>query len=127
MFSGNFDGGWRTKTFTMSGRRFSMRLAPLTTQPQFSPDGRRLLFTKPGSAVSTENGFIWNRFPSLVTVDAKGQRRRRLSIRGGDGTWAPDGRHIAYVKPSGRLGVEIETTDNDGIWRAWLDGSHRNV
>ena len=83
---------------------------------QFSPDGRTLLYAYQYSLDPYARG-------RLFTVRVDGRGGRRLPLRGVDGTWAPDGRHIAYVRAVGDPSSWI--TGRRGVWRARLDGTRR--
>ena len=56
------------------------------TAPIFSPDGKRIVFTR-----ST------NCCVGLWLMNADGSRQRRLAAYGSDPAWSPDSRRIAYV------------------------------
>ncbi len=74
--------------------------------PQFSPDGRRLMY--PGGDVG-----------GLFVAGAKGGRVRKLPVKGFQPAWAPDGRRITFVKAPTNFFTE------GNIWRARLDGRGR--
>lgn len=70
--------------------------------PQISPDGSRVLFTK--KIINDKNKYITN----LITVDLEGELRQWTSGEGGAGSgrWSPDGSQIAFV--SGREGKKSQ-------------------
>lgn len=70
--------------------------------PQISPDGSRVLFTK--KIINDKNKYITN----LCTVDLEGELRQWTSGEGGAGSgrWSPDGSQIAFV--SGREGKKSQ-------------------
>src|SRR5207248_1205688 len=66
------------------------------TAPRFSPDGRRIVFTRSPKQDTHE---LW-----VMTADGSGQRR--LAARGTAPSWSPDSRRIAYVTTEARLVIE---------------------
>lgn len=94
-FTSNQDGGARHLFITTAGGLTDLTGAtsPATeTQPQFSPDGRQIAFTRsdPGHLPNAEIFVIWadGTHRSALTATAAGN---------GDPTWSPDGREIAFV------------------------------
>ena len=83
----------------------------LATDPQLSPDGRRVIYVRAYSDVFTDR-----RYSNLWIIDADGGQNRPLTTgHRGDGSprWSPDGTRVAYV------------SDQDGapqIYVRWLDG-----
>jgi acylaminoacyl-peptidase len=83
----------------------------LATDPQLSPDGRRVVYVRAYSDVFTDR-----RYSNLWIIDADGGQNRPLTTgHRGDGSprWSPDGTRVAYV------------SDQDGvpqIYVRWLDG-----
>src|SRR5947209_12019105 len=75
----------------------------LVADPQISPDGTRILFTK--KHTNEKNKGIAN----LYTVDMEGHVQQWTQGEGGDasGRWSPDGGRIAFVsgreKPSQQI------------------------
>ena len=57
------------------------------TAPIFSPDGRRIVFTRSTNCCG----------PGLWVMNANGSRQRRLAAYGSDPAWSPDSQRIAYV------------------------------
>jgi Tol biopolymer transport system component len=55
--------------------------------PRFSPDGRRIVFTRSTNCCG----------PGLWVMKANGSRQRRLAAYGSNPAWSPDSRRIAYV------------------------------
>lgn len=72
----------------------------MVTDPQVSPDGRRVIFTRTHFDIATDSrqGEIW-----IGDVGAKKDLNRRLLIgagtRASNVRWSPDGTRIAYVAP----------------------------
>jgi len=80
--------------------------------PNFSPDGRTILYTTVRARVLT-----------LRTIPAIGGRSSFLQ-RGAFGAYAPDGTTIAYRKTS-YDGIDATKMTSAGLWLADSDGSHR--
>ena len=75
--------------------------------PQISPDGSRIVFTK--SWVDK----MEDRFESEIRImDADGGRQRFL-LKGSSPRWSPDGSRIAYLAPGEPSGQQI--------WVRWMD------
>jgi dipeptidyl aminopeptidase/acylaminoacyl peptidase len=91
----------RLVIMTSAGK--SVRVAATGGQPMapdWSPDGRSLLFTRvnpraPGEQRESTAG-LW-------TTDARGRGDHRIVSTGGDGVFSPDGRSIVYTIRSERL------------------------
>jgi Tol biopolymer transport system component/DNA-binding winged helix-turn-helix (wHTH) protein len=79
-----------------------------TFEPQFSPDGSRIVFT------STRSGSY-----ELWLAEASGAGLRRLTSFGepfvGSARWSPDGRRLAFVaRPHGRADLYVVEADGSG-------------
>jgi serine/threonine-protein kinase len=74
--------------------------------PRFSPDGKRLAFTSPGSAGTDVWVYDWERdTPTQLTFTGPGNREI---------AWTPDGKHIVFCAGSGQTG---------SLWWTRSDGS----
>lgn len=111
VFTSTQDGGTR-HIFTTTGHGILDLTGPTSpaseTQPEFSPDGHELVFTRydPAQLPNTE----------IFVMTASGQDRialTRTAAGNSDPTWSPDGRRIAFV--STRSGTpEIYVMKSDG-------------
>jgi TolB protein len=76
-------------------------------QPAWSPDGRRIAFTKESSPK-----------PSIWIMNADGSGRKRLATASAvsfSPTWSPDGRRLAFLRSDPRTGRErLTIVDADG-------------
>jgi Tol biopolymer transport system component len=91
----------------------SGRIAAKT--PDFSPDGRQIVFARPTRG-NVKGG--------LFTIDADGSSLRRLTSRPGDGapSWSPSGDRIVFNGHSGRR-TRIFSVRADGAGRVMLTRS----
>ena len=103
-------------------------------QPAFSPDGRHIAFASRREGGETSGG-IW-------IIETAGGTARRLSRRGFDPAWSPDGAEIVFNTEFtgyaiGRVrasemravtvssGVDRSVTAGDAVMGAWSPGGHR--
>ncbi|MAI67336.1 MAG: hypothetical protein CMJ26_05620 [Phycisphaerae bacterium] len=77
--------------------------------PQISPDGSQILYTRKSVKDGVNNRTIW------VTPTKGVKKPRELTTNGKDGMprWSPDGAQFAFVR-SGKSGAQIYTIDMDG-------------
>jgi polyisoprenoid-binding protein YceI len=76
-------------------------------QPTWSPDGRRIAFSRAEDAPDAPP-------PSVTVISADGSDRKDLS-RGGMPDWSPDGRRIAFMSETGGDGTgKISVMGADG-------------
>jgi TolB protein len=92
-----------------------------STEPEFSPDGRRILFAE---ARFTRTGRLLER---LAIMDADGDNRHALTAFGAadevNAHWMPDGTRIVFeLKNRPGAGSDIATMDADGSNRRLLLG-----
>jgi tricorn protease len=91
-FTGEYDGNVDVYVMPSAGgepRRLTWHPAPDSVQG-WTPDGKEILFT------STRTSFA--RFGELFTVKVKGGMPEKLPFpMGHEGSYSPDGKHIAYV------------------------------
>ncbi|MCC7231149.1 MAG: S9 family peptidase, partial [Fimbriimonadaceae bacterium] len=78
--------------------------------PQISPDGRQVLFTK--KTIDDKNKYITH----LMSVDLEGRVRQWTNVKGGagHGRWSPDGAQIAFVSGREDEQAQIFTISADG-------------
>jgi Tol biopolymer transport system component len=111
------DGAWRREIHVMDADGTNVRRlttlpekAVLDSQPRFSPDGRRLVFTRFISEDHPEES-------ALFTVRLDGGGLKQLTPWGmgaGDADWSPDGTKIAFEAfPEGAGYGDIFTIDAD--------------
>ena len=98
-------------TMNANGKR--RRRVPHTTShdglPDWSPNGRRLTFTR-----------FYEDTASVFVIDANGRHRRLLARRAVDSVWSPDGTKLAFA----RLDTDPETEDDTwNIYTVNADGS----
>jgi len=66
------------------------------TAPRFSPDGRRIVFSR------SPKQYMYD----LWVMNADGSGQRRLAAGGSAPAWSPDSRRIAHVTATGRLAIQ---------------------
>ena len=94
----------------------------MVTDPQVSPDGRRVIFTRTYFDIATDSrqGEVW-----IGDVGAKNLDRRLLigaGTRASNIRWSPDGTRIAYVAPvAGKPQIHVMRLA-DGIGRPITSG-----
>jgi TolB protein len=77
--------------------------------PEWSPDGRRIVFTRTGDLVDGLGNDIW-----VMNADGSGTRRlTRHPVLDREATWSPDGRSIAWVR-SWPAAVHVFVMNADG-------------
>jgi Tol biopolymer transport system component len=89
--------------------------------PRFSPDGRRLVFTRYKNVNHTNaHGVLDGELSALFVVNADGGNLRQITAFGlhpGDADWSPDGRRIVFetagFEHPGR-GADVYTVSPDG-------------
>jgi dipeptidyl aminopeptidase/acylaminoacyl peptidase len=86
------------------GRNMRKLLGGRDLLPRFSPDGKRLLFTRG----HYDKDYFWR--PSVWIARADGTHAKRLLADAGDPAWSPDGRRIAVRSIRDRNGY---TCDSD--------------
>ena len=69
--------------------------------PQLSPDGRQILFTRGGI-----DNFNDRRYSAVWIMNADGSRKRQL-VTGSSPVWSPDGTRIAYTAPGQPSGSQV--------------------
>jgi Tol biopolymer transport system component len=73
-------------------------------QPDWSPDGRKLVFTR--SYEHRDGSFV----DEVAMINGRGGRARRLTYRGGEfPVWSPDGKRIAFSRGSRLLTLSLAT------------------
>jgi TolB protein len=101
-------------------RRLTKRLP--TTDPAWSPDGRRMAFTR-NEDVGESTTFT---FDDVFVMDADGSGVRQVTadeedLWSGQPTWSPDGKELAYVR--GEAIASTVTSKYGELFRIELDGS----
>ena len=88
-----FDRGRDIWVFNLNDRR-QRRIVHDGRSPKWSPDGRKLAFTR-GPIYGAENA---TRGPDLWVLDVVAKKERRLVRNGYGADWSPDGRQIAFAR-----------------------------
>ena len=97
---------------------------PADAQPSWSPDGRRIAFTRRVGTSFVSDVYIMDSDGSSTV-----QRLARGATLGAGPTWSPDGKHIAFdcLPNTGSVEICVISADDDGtsteaIERAGYDG-----
>ncbi len=93
------------------------------TEPRFSPDGTRLLFTRFRTGHTLRNGGLQGDQSAIFTVRLDGTGVQRVTAWGyntGQGDWSPDGTKIAFETACCRLAAA-------GIYTVRANGSGLNA
>ena len=116
VFSSNRTGNFEIYSLRADGSQLGQltRNGALDTAPLFSPDGRRILFTR-GPDEYTSN--LW-----VMNADGTGQRK--LASPGYEAAWAPDSRRIVYRGSSPSVTSPLVITNVDGGGRHVVPGSN---
>jgi Tol biopolymer transport system component len=89
-------------TTTGTGQRQLTTGVRAATEPAFSPDGRRVVFTRASAGIF------------VINVDGSGLHRLTGDPDDGFGVWSPDGRSVAFVHPVKSLGVRLAVISSNG-------------
>jgi Tol biopolymer transport system component len=115
IFTANPGGSWQIYTINPDGTGMHRvtALPPTSWElwgPQFSPDGKRIVFAY-GKG---------NAGPDVYTINAQGKGLKRLTNNGASGfaRWSPDGRWIIFITVAPLTGQGVITTMRP-------DGSHK--
>jgi Tol biopolymer transport system component len=112
------NGAWRREIYVMDADGSNVRRvstlpanAELDTAPRFSPDGRRLVFTR----YINESAPVRS---ALFTVRVDGGGLKQLTPWGngaGDADWSPSGKKLVFeANPNNRCYGDVYTVDSDG-------------
>lgn len=110
-FTSPQDGGGRHIFVTTGGGikdLTGVNSAAEETQPEFSPDGSKIVFTRFTSSLGNTQIFV---------MSANGTNRKALThtaTGNSDPTWSPDGKHIAFVSERAGIPGEIYIMNSDG-------------
>jgi Tol biopolymer transport system component len=114
------DGVYVARTDGTGIRRLT-RLPEFEYQPDWSPDGRRLLLRVDGETPDDPRGGV-----HVVDRDGRGARNlsNRLGVRGGSPDWSPDGKQFAFMgmRRGERFpGIYVARADGSGACRVTAD------
>jgi Tol biopolymer transport system component len=133
-YAGRESGRWDIYLLRVGGQRASNLTAESASddlQPAFSPDGASIAFHS-----SRDGG-------GLFVMDATGESARRITDRGWNPSWSPDGREVAFAtypvfdspydrpNPSELFAVSLTDgrtrliTRDDAVQPAWSPNGHR--
>lgn len=111
LFTSTMDGGVRhifIKSTTGLKDLTGVNSSAAETQPQFSPNGQRIVFTRLTNGLPNDEIFVMN---------ANGTGRTALthtSTGNTNATWSPDGKRIAFVSQRARVAGDIYVMNANG-------------
>lgn len=118
VFASNRSGNFEIWSMNANGSGLRRLTSAVGTDddPQWSPDGKRIVFTSERDHQSSN--------PQLVTAEiyvmnADGSGQRRLtsnSVEDWVPTWSPDGKRIAFARPGAQAGFDFD------VWVMNADG-----